>query len=51
MKKIAIVGAAGRQGTCLVNEAVARGYEVTGFCSQRAQNCKSQSKDSCERFV
>jgi len=31
MKKIAIVGAAGRQGTCLVNEAVARGYEVTGF--------------------
>lgn len=31
MKKVAIVCAAGKQGTCLVNEAVSRGYEVTGF--------------------
>lgn len=31
MKKIAVVCAAGKQGTCLVNEAVARGHEVTGF--------------------
>lgn len=31
MKKVAIVCAAGRQGTCLVNEAVSRGYDVTGF--------------------
>lgn len=31
MKKVAIVYAAGKQGTCLVNEAVARGYDVTGF--------------------
>ena len=31
MKKVAIVCAAGKQGTCLVNEAVARGYDVTGF--------------------
>lgn len=30
MKKVAIVCAAGRQGTCLVNEAVSRGYDVTG---------------------
>ncbi len=31
MKKVAIVCAAGKQGTCLVNEAAARGYDVTGF--------------------
>ena len=31
MEKVAIVCAAGRQGTCLVNEAVSRGYDVTGF--------------------
>ncbi len=31
MKKVAIVCAAGKQGTCLVNEAIARGYDVTGF--------------------
>lgn len=31
MKKVAIVCAAGKQGTSLVNEAVSRGYEVTGF--------------------
>ncbi|MGN1104519.1 MAG: NAD(P)-dependent oxidoreductase [Candidatus Coproplasma sp.] len=31
MKKIAIVCAAGKQGKLLVDEAVSRGYEVTGF--------------------
>ena len=31
MKKVAIVCAARKQGTCLVNEAIARGYDVTGF--------------------
>lgn len=31
MKKIAVVCAAGKQGTMLVNEAISRGYEVTGF--------------------
>ena len=31
MKKVAIVCAAGKQGTCLVNEAVSRRYDVTGF--------------------
>lgn len=31
MKKVAVVCAAGKQGTCLVNEAVSRGYDVTGF--------------------
>ena len=31
MKKVAVICAAGRQGACLVNEAVARGYDVTGF--------------------
>lgn len=31
MKKVAVVCAAGRQGKLLVNEAVSRGYDVTGF--------------------
>lgn len=31
MKKVAIVCAAGKQGRLLVDEAVARGYDVTGF--------------------
>lgn len=31
MKKVAIVCAAGKQGKLLVNEAVSRGYDVTGF--------------------
>ncbi|MGN0812873.1 MAG: NAD(P)-dependent oxidoreductase [Candidatus Coproplasma sp.] len=31
MKRIAIVCAAGKQGKLLVDEAVSRGYEVTGF--------------------
>ena len=31
MKKVAVVCAAGKQGKLLVDEAVARGYDVTGF--------------------
>lgn len=31
MKKVAVVCAAGKEGKLLVDEAVARGYEVTGF--------------------
>ena len=31
MKKVAVVCAAGKQGKLLVNEAVSRGYDVTGF--------------------
>lgn len=31
MKKIAVVCAAGKEGQCLVAEAVRRGYDVTGF--------------------
>ena len=31
MKKVAVVCAAGKQGKRLVDEAVARGYDVTGF--------------------
>lgn len=31
MKKVAVVCAAGKQGKCLVDEAAARGYDVTGF--------------------
>lgn len=31
MKKVAIVCAAGKQGKMLVDEAVSRGYDVTGF--------------------
>ena len=31
MKKVAVVCAAGKEGKLLVDEAVSRGYEVTGF--------------------
>ena len=45
MKKIAFVCAAGRQGTCLVNEAVSRGYDVTGFVREgdKAANPKAKT--------
>ncbi len=45
MKKIAVVCAAGRQGTCLVNEAVSRGYDVTGFVREgdKAANPKAKT--------
>ncbi len=44
MKKVAIVCAAGKQGTCLVNEAVARGYDVTGFVRGNATVANPKAK-------
>ncbi len=39
MKKIAIIGANGRQGRCLTDEALKRGHEVTAVIRQdRAEN-------------
>ena len=37
MKKVAVVCAAGKEGRLLVDEAVSRGYEVTGFVRSAAQ--------------
>ena len=44
MKKVAIVCAAGKQGKLLVDEAVARGYDVTGFVrsGDKAVNAKAK---------
>ena len=44
MKKVAIVCAAGKQGTCLVNEAIARGYDVTGFVRGNDKIANPQAK-------
>lgn len=43
MKKVAVVCAAGKQGRLLVNEAVSRGYEVTGFVRG---NCKIENAEA-----
>ena len=45
MKKIAILCAAGKQGKLLVNEAVSRGYAVTGFVrgSDKVENAKAKT--------
>ena len=45
MKKVAIICAAGKQGRLLVNEAVSRGYEVTGFVrgSDKVKNPKAKT--------
>ena len=45
MKKVAIICAAGKQGKLLVNEAVSRGYEVTGFVrgSDKVENAKAKT--------
>lgn len=44
MKKIAIVCANGKQGRLLVDEAVSRGYEVTGFVrSGKVGNAKAKT--------
>ena len=59
MKKVAIICAAGKQGKLLVNEAVFRGYEVTGFVrgSDKVENAKAKSvvKDlfdlTCEDLI
>ncbi|MEL3913622.1 SDR family oxidoreductase [Treponema pedis] len=43
MKKIAIIGANGKQGLCLTNEAVSRGYEVTAVIRHKeAKNPKAK---------
>ncbi len=44
MKKIAIVCAVGKQGTCLVNEAVSRGYDVTGFVRGKGKKINPKAK-------
>ena len=45
MKKLAIVCAAGKQGRLLVDEAVSRGYDVTGFVrgSDKVANPKAKT--------
>ena len=43
MKKIAIIGANGKQGHCLTNEAVMRGFDVTAVIRQPcAKNKKAK---------
>lgn len=44
MKKVAIVCAAGKQGKLLVDEAVSRGYAVTGFVRGNAKVENAQAK-------
>ena len=45
MKKVAIVCAAGKQGRLLVDEAVSRGYSVTGFVrgKDKVNNAKAKT--------
>ena len=45
MKKVAVICAAGKQGKLLVNEAVSRGYDVTGFVrgNGKAENAKAKT--------
>ena len=45
MKKVAVVCAAGKEGRLLVDEAVARGYDVTGFVrgSDKVANPKAKT--------
>ena len=45
MKKVAIICVAGKQGKLLVNEAVSRGYEVTGFVrgNAKVENAKAKT--------
>ena len=45
MKKVAVVCAAGKEGRLLVDEAVARGYDVTGFVrgNDKAVNPKAKT--------
>lgn len=44
MKKIAVVCAAGKEGRLLVDEAVSRGYEVTGFVRSKASRVNEKAK-------
>lgn len=45
MKKVAVVCAAGKQGRLLVDEAVSRGYDITGFVrgSDKVANPKAKT--------
>ncbi len=45
MKKVAVVCAAGKEGRLLVDEAVSRGYDVTGFVrgSDKVANPKAKT--------
>ena len=45
MKKVAVVCAAGKEGRLLVDEAVSRGYDVTGFVrgSDKVGNPKAKT--------
>lgn len=45
MKKVAVICAAGKQGRLLVNEAVSRGYDVTGFVrgNDKVVNAKAKT--------
>ncbi len=44
MKKIAVVCAAGKEGRLLVDEAISRGYEVTGFVRSESNRINSKAK-------
>ena len=45
MKKVAVICAAGKQGALLVDEAISRGYDVTGFVrkGRKAANPKAKT--------
>ena len=45
MKKVAVICAAGKQGALLVDEAISRGYDVTGFVrkGRKVANPKAQT--------
>lgn len=44
MKKVAVICAAGKQGRLLTNEAVSRGYEVTGFVRRKDKVMNPKAK-------
>lgn len=44
MKKVAVICAAGKQGRLLVDEAISRGYEVTGFVRKGAKVANPKAK-------
>lgn len=44
MKKIAVVCAAGKEGRLLVDEAISRGYGVTGFVRSESNRINSKAK-------
>ena len=45
MKKIAIVCAAGKEGRLLVEEALNRGYDVTGFVRSESSAVDKRAKN------